>query len=60
MTQKLMELKKKISNHKHDKYITTSKLNKLTAGNFAARLARANLVTETDFDNKLSRKNYFK
>ena len=27
--------------HKHDKYITTSKFNKLTAENFAARLAQA-------------------
>ena len=42
MTQKLMKLKKKITNHKHDKYITTSEFKKLTAENFAARLAQAN------------------
>ena len=38
----------------HDKYITTSEFNKLTTENFAARLAQANLVTKTDFDNKLT------
>ena len=35
------------------KYITTQGLNKLTAGNFIARLKQANLVSKTDFDNKL-------
>ena len=35
-------------------YITTPEFNKLTAENFAARLAKANLVTKTDFDNKLT------
>ena len=39
--------------HDHDKYITTSKFNKLTTENFAARLTQAHLVTKTDFDNKL-------
>ena len=53
MTQKLMKLKKKITDHSHDKYITTSEFNKLTAENFAGRLAQGNLVTKTDFDNKL-------
>ena len=38
----------------HNKYITTSEFNKLTTENFAARLAQANLVTKTDFDNKLT------
>ena len=32
---------------------TTPALNKLTAENFAARLAQINLVTKTDFNNKL-------
>ena len=52
-----------MTNHKHKKYITTPEFNKLTAENFAARLAQANIVTKTDFDNKLSslnKKNYFK
>ena len=49
-----MKLKKKITDHTHDKYITTPEFNKLTAENFAARLAQANLITKTDFDAKLS------
>ena len=51
---KISELVKKLTDHKHDKYITTPEFNKVTAENFAARLAQANLVTKTDFDNKLS------
>ena len=50
---KINEIEKKITDHDHDKYITTPEFNKLTAENFAARLAQANLVTKTDFDNKL-------
>ena len=49
---KISELEKKLNNT--DKYITTSKFNKLTAVNFALRLAKANLVTKRDFDNKLT------
>ena len=45
---------KKITDHTHDKYITTQEFNKLKAENLAARLAQANLVTQADFDNKLS------
>ena len=52
--QKVNEIKKKLIDHKHDENITTPEFNKLTAENFAARLAQANLVTKTDFDNKLS------
>ena len=37
-----------------DKYITTPEFNKLTAANFTARLKQANLVTKTNFDNKLT------
>ena len=66
MTQKLMKLKKKITNHDLDKYITTPKFNKLTTENFAARLAQAdlptkndtaNFVKKTDFDDKLKNLN---
>ena len=46
------EIEKKITDHSHDEYITTLEFNKLTAENFAARLAQVNLVTKTDFDNK--------
>ena len=42
------------TDHKHDKSITTPEFNKLTAKCFAARLALANLITKTDFDDKLS------
>ena len=45
--------KKKKNDHSYDKYITTPEFNKLTAENFAATLAQANLVTTTDFDDKL-------
>ena len=46
-------MRKNLTNHSHDKYITTQEFNKLTAQNFAARLKQANLVTKTDFDDKL-------
>ena len=32
-------MEKKLSDHKHDEHITTSKFNKLAAENFAAKLA---------------------
>ena len=48
------ELEKKPTDHNHDKYITTPEFNKLRAENFAARLAQANLITKTDFDEKMS------
>ena len=48
-----MKLKKKITDHKHDKYIPTPGFIKLTAYNFAARLGQLNLVTNTDFNDKL-------
>ena len=50
---KINEIEKKITDHNHDKYITTPEFNKLTAENFAARLAQVNLVTKTDFEDKL-------
>ena len=51
---KVNEIQRKITDHKHDKYITTLKFNKLTAENFAARLAQADLVAKIGFDIKLS------
>ena len=50
---KITEIEKKLSDHNHDKYITTPDFNTLAAGVFNARLAKANLVTKTDFDAKL-------
>ena len=63
---KINETEKKITGHDHDKYLTTLEFNKLTAETFAARLAQANLasnsdiatfVKKTDFDNKLKNLN---
>ena len=41
------EIEKKLADHKHDEYITTKEFNKL-------KLAQADLVTKTDFSNKLT------
>ena len=51
---KITEIEKQLTNHNHDKYITTPEFNTLAASVFNARLAKANLVTKTDFDNKIS------
>ena len=51
---KISELEKKLTDHNHDKYITTPEFNTLIADVFNARLAQANLITKTDFDAKLS------
>ena len=46
---KISETEKKLADHDHNnKYITTQEFNKLTAGNFAARLNQANLATKAD------------
>ena len=50
---KVTEIENKFKNHNHDKYIDTSGFNKLAADVFNARIAQANLITETDFDAKL-------
>ena len=50
---KISETEKKLTNHNHDKYITTPEFSKFIAEIFAARLAQANLITKTDFDTKL-------
>ena len=49
---KITETEKKLTDHKHNKYIITAEFNKLTAENFSARLLQASLIT--DFDAKLS------
>ena len=41
---------KEISDHNHDKYITTQEFNTFTASVFNTRYAIANFVTKTDFD----------
>ena len=50
---KISDIEKKITDHDHDKYITTPEFNTLAARVLNARLAQANLVTKTDFDAKL-------
>ena len=45
---------KKLTDHNHDKYITTPEFHIMTVSVFNARLAQANLITKTDFDAKLS------
>ena len=51
---KISELEKKLTDHNHDKYITTPEFNTLAVDVFNVRLAQANLITKTDFDAKLS------
>ena len=55
-------MEKTITDHDRDKYTTTPEFSKLTAENFAVRLAQANLASQTDiaglvetinFDDKL-------
>ena len=51
---KITEIEKKLTDCNHDKYITTPEFNTLASDVFNARLAQANLVSRTDFDNKVS------
>ena len=52
---KVNEIEKNITDNNHDKYITTPEFNNLAARVFIARLGQADLLTKTDFDNKLQR-----
>ena len=52
---KVSEIEKKITDHTHDKYITTSEFNTLAASVFNAKLAQADLITKADFDAKLKK-----
>ena len=54
---KIKELENELTNHDHEKYITTPEFNTLAADVFNGRLAQANLITKTDFDSKLSNLN---
>ena len=54
MMQESMSLKKKLTDHNHDKYIITSEFYTLAADVFNARLGQASLITKIDFDAKLS------
>ena len=51
---KISKTKNKVTNHDHDKHITTfNNFNNLTVKNFKARLAQAYLVTKADLDARL-------
>ena len=52
LNTKISEIENKIPDN--SKYIFIQQCNMLTAENFAARLKQANLVSKTDFDNKLT------
>ena len=49
---KITDIEKKLTDHNHDRYITTPEFNTLVADVFNARLAQANLITKTYFDAK--------
>ena len=50
---KVTEIKNKLNDHNHDKYITTPEFNSL-ATVFNASLAQVNLITKTNFDTTVS------
>ena len=52
LNTKIGEVENKILHNA--KYITTQEFNKLTAENFTARLKQADLVSKTNFDDKLT------
>ena len=52
LNTKISEVQNKLSDNSN--YITTKEFNKLTAEKFSIRLKQADLVSETDFDNKLT------
>ena len=43
-----MKLKRKMTDHDHDKYMTTQEFNKLTSDYFTARLKKGNLASKND------------
>ena len=51
---KVTNIEKKITDHNHDKYITTTAFNKLATDAVNTKLLQANLVKRTDFDNEIS------
>ena len=50
---KITEIEKKLTDHNHDRYITTPEFNTFKAEVFDAKLARKKLITKTDFNTKL-------
>ena len=48
---KLNEIEKKVTDHNHDKYITTPEFTKFSAEMFTLRLKQANLASKNDIAN---------
>ena len=55
---KINETEKEITDHNHDKYITTPEFNKFTAEFFDLRLKRANLGSQSDIDNFVNKTDF--
>ena len=55
---KINKIEKKITDHDHDKYITTPEFIKLTSENFAERLAQINLVSKNDIATSVKKKRF--
>ena len=55
---KISEIKRTLTDHNHDKYITTPEFNKLTAESFAARLKQANLASKSDIANFVNKTDF--
>ena len=55
---KITEIEKKLTDHNHDKYITTPEFNTLAASVFNARLAQANLITKTEKSLQINQNTY--
>ena len=53
----IYEIRKKITDHDHDKYITTPEFNKLTSENVTARLKQANLASKSDITSFVKKQN---
>ena len=47
---KISDLEKKITDHDHDKYITTSEINALATNVANTKITQTNLATKTNFD----------
>ena len=45
---KINEIEKRITDHNHDKYITTPEFNDVTSEHFVARLKQVNLASKSD------------
>ena len=52
---KICEIEKKVTDHNHDKYITTPEFNKLTTENFKKILAQTDLIAKTYLDTELKK-----